>query len=268
MGEQTGKIIRTIIITAVVLALITGAIVYAVVNSSDNLILGQWEAEAENGAKVTCLFTDRYENPSTKETLCYITYQPKDGKTEIEKNTYNISSGSVITFRPADESLKDSTTATFTIDKDKMTYVYERDFEKAEIVMTKTADMKNLEKEITAIESRMSVLGKWEASAMGGVKVIYEFTDEKGAGEDELICRTTTVQVDGSETAGETTYAISSDTIETALITFGKTDKVITKKDMTIEIKKDKIMLKDPAGEDAEGSKKAIILKKYNPDLK
>ena len=139
MGEQTGKIIRTIVITLIVLALIAGGIIYAVVNSSDNLILGTWEAKAEDGTQVTYLFTDEYENPSTKETLYYLTVKNPDGSEETEKGTYNISNGTVITFRPVDESIKDSATATFEISKDKMVCQYTRDFEEKEVVFNKTA---------------------------------------------------------------------------------------------------------------------------------
>lgn len=146
MGEQAGKIIRTMVITLVVLALITAGIIYAVVNSSENLILGTWEAKAADGTSVSCLFTDEYENPSTKETLYYLTVKNADGSEEKEKGTYNISNGSVITFRPVDESIKDSATASFTISKEKLTCQYTRDFEEKEVVFTKTADYEKKDK--------------------------------------------------------------------------------------------------------------------------
>ncbi len=146
MGEQTGKIIRTMIITFIVLALIAGGITYAVVNRSDNLILGTWESTAADGTCVTYLFTDEYENQSTKETLYYLTVKNPDGTEETERGTYNISSGSVITFRPSDETIKDSATASFKISKDKFVCQYTRDFEEREIVFNKTAEYEKKEK--------------------------------------------------------------------------------------------------------------------------
>ena len=146
MGEQAGKIIKTMVITTIVLAILAGVIIYAVVNSSDNLILGTWESKAEDGTQVTYLFTDEYENPSTKETLYYLTVKNPDGSEETEKGTYNISNDSVITFRPVDESIKDSATASFVIKKDTLTCQYTRDFEEKEVVFTKTADYEKKDK--------------------------------------------------------------------------------------------------------------------------
>lgn len=146
MGEQTGKIVRTMVITLIVLAIIAVGIVYAVVNSSTNLILGTWESVAADGTKVSYLFTNEFENYSTKETLYYLTVTKPDGTKETEKGTYNISTNSVITFRPGDESIKDSTTAEFTIDKETLTCQYTVNFEQKEIVFNKTAEYEKKDK--------------------------------------------------------------------------------------------------------------------------
>lgn len=146
MGEQTGKIVKTMVITLIVLAIIAVGIVYAVVNSSDNLILGTWESEAADGTKVSYIFTDEYENYSTKETLYYLTVTKPDGSKETEKGTYNISTDSVITFRPSDDSIKDSTTAEFTITKDTLKCQYTVNFEQKEVVFNKTAKYEKKDK--------------------------------------------------------------------------------------------------------------------------
>ena len=146
MGEQTGKIIRTMVITLIVLAIITGVIIYAVINSSENLILGTWEATAEDGTVVSYVFTDEWDNASTKETLYYLTVKAPDGSSETEKGTYNISNDSVITFRPSDESIKDSATANFIIEDDKLICKYTIDFEEREVVLEKTADYEKKDK--------------------------------------------------------------------------------------------------------------------------
>ncbi len=146
MGEQTGKIIRTIVITLIVLAIITGVIIYAVINSSENLILGTWEATAEDGTVVSYVFTDEWDNASTKETLYYLTVKAPDGSSETEKGTYNISNDSVITFRPSDESIKDSATSNFVIEDDKLICKYTIDFEEREVVLEKTADYEKKDK--------------------------------------------------------------------------------------------------------------------------
>ena len=144
MSEQTGKIVKTMVITLVVLALAAGAIVYAVLNSSETRILGTWQA-SNQGYDVTIEFTDTYENPSTKETLCYVTFKAPDGTTETEKATYNISNESVITLRPVDENIKDSATAEFRIEGKKLICQYTRDFEQKEFTLEKVDGAKTEE---------------------------------------------------------------------------------------------------------------------------
>lgn len=127
------KIIRTIIITLVFLLVIAGIIVYAVHNDSKNLILGTWEATAEDGTVVSYQFTTDYENASTKETIYYLTVKNPDGSTETEKGTYNISNDTVVTFRPIADGVTDNATASFSIKKDTLHFEYTVDFETKEI---------------------------------------------------------------------------------------------------------------------------------------
>ena len=145
MGEQTVKIVRTMIITAIVLGIVAGFIIYSVVNSSETLILGTWEA-TNDGYTVTVEFTDEYENKSTKETLYYITEKSPDGKEEKEKGTYNISNEKVMTLRPANENVKDSATVEFTIEGKTLNCKYTRDFEEKSFTLEKVAEYAKKEK--------------------------------------------------------------------------------------------------------------------------
>jgi len=142
MGEQSGKILKNIIIIAVFLAIVAGVVIYSINNSAEVRILGTWEATTEDNHKISIKFTDEYENKSTKETLYYITVEYPDGKIEEEKGTYNISTDTMMTLRPSDASLNDSATVAFKIKGDKLVCKYTRDFEEKEFVLTKAGKAK------------------------------------------------------------------------------------------------------------------------------
>ena len=216
MGEQTGKIVKTIVITLVVLALIAGGVIYAIVNSSENLILGTWESSNDSGYNVKIEFTDLYENPSTKETICHITFKHPDGPVEMEKATYNISNGKVVTFRPADESKKGSATTEFKIDGKKLICVYEMNYQEKEITFAKTG---KYVKENYLNENL--ILGTWEGT-MDGKTVKYEFTDVLEKPEDkDAVCNVTTIDAAGNSKTQKNKYKIASD----ATVTLRPSDK-------------------------------------------
>ena len=142
MGEQTGKIVKTIVITSIILAVIAGVIYYAIVNSNENLILGEWQATAKDGTVVTYKFTDEFENQSTKETIYYLTVKNPDGSVEEDKGTYNISNDTIITFRSITDPKTSNPNAEFEIKKDVMKFKYSAglDYDESGIEFKKIAD--------------------------------------------------------------------------------------------------------------------------------
>ncbi len=134
------KIIRTIIISSIVVILVAIGIYNMYAGSGDIKILGTWEAKAADGTVVSYEFTDDIDNANSKQTVYHLTVT-KNGKTEKEDGTYNISNDDVLTFRPDGTEAHQSTTATFKIEKDTLTCKYEIDFlGEQEIVFTKTAE--------------------------------------------------------------------------------------------------------------------------------
>lgn len=135
------KIIKSMIITTIVLVIIFAAIAIAVHNSSGNTIIGKWETTAEDGSVVTYEFTKDKEKASSEYPLYYLTVKNKDGSTQNEKGTYVISNNTVITLYPADS--EDTSIVSLKINKDKLTFIYTVDYTEKEIDFKKIPEKKS-----------------------------------------------------------------------------------------------------------------------------
>ncbi len=141
------KIIRTIVITLICLALIGIGIYNMWASGEELLILGTWETTAEDGTVVSYQFTDELEKSVTLQNIYHLTVTSPDGTVSKEKGTYNIANDETLTFRPEGAEASQSTTTTFTINKDKLICKYEVDFlGEQEIVFTKVAEYEKKDK--------------------------------------------------------------------------------------------------------------------------
>ena len=135
------KIIRTIVITLICLVLVGIGLYNMWASEGELLILGTWEATAEDGTVVSYLFTDELEKSVTQQNIYHLTVTSPDGTVSKEKGTYNIANDDVLTLRPEGAEVSQSTTTSFVIDKDKLTCKYEVDFlGEQEITFKKVAE--------------------------------------------------------------------------------------------------------------------------------
>lgn len=131
------KILKSMILTFVFLAIIAGIVWYAIATSPANKIVGVWEGTASDGTKIELNFSKDIENVSTQEKMYYLTVTSKDGAKEEEKGVYNVSNNTMLTLRPSDETLNDNAKAFFYIEEDKIRFEYTVNFETYEFTLNK-----------------------------------------------------------------------------------------------------------------------------------